>query len=73
MVEMIERQTALIKEMGKKYAENQDKINRLSLAVDYVPRSLAIEYIERKQVLIHQNARLDELMGGKPCDCGGVL
>ena len=63
MVEMIERQTALIKEMGKKYAENQNKINRLSLAMDYVPRGLAIEYIERKQELIRQNARLDELMG----------
>lgn len=62
MVEMIERQTTLIKEMSKKYAENQDKINRLSIAMDYMPRNLAIEYIERKQDLIRQNARLDELI-----------
>ena len=62
MVEMIERQTTLIKEMGEKYAENQDKINRLSLAMAYMPRSLAIEYIERKQELIRQNVRLDELI-----------
>jgi DNA-binding Xre family transcriptional regulator len=63
MVEMIEQQTTLIKEMGEKYAENQDKINRLSIAIDCMPRDLVIEYIERKQDLIRQNARLDELMG----------
>ena len=62
VVEMMEQQATLIREMGNKYAENQDKINRLSFAIDYMPRHRAIEYIERKQELIRQNARLDELM-----------
>ena len=63
VVEMMEQQTTLIKEMSKKYAENQDEINRLSLAMNYMPRNLMIEYVERKQELIRQNARLNELMG----------